>query len=123
MEDYKHIRLERLKQFAVNLCRTIKTRRADFVELALYRQLVRSGTAPALIYSEAISAESMDDLIHKMSIVLKELRETETNLEIISRVVDDPAIIDKFDILRAESIQLIAIFSRSISTCKAKKVK
>jgi four helix bundle protein len=65
----------------------------------------------------------MDDLIHKMSIVLKELRETETNLEIISRVVDDPAIIDKFDILRAESIQLIAIFSRSISTCKVKKVK
>jgi hypothetical protein len=48
----------------------------------------------------------MDDLIHKMSIVLKELRETETNLEIISRVVDDPAIIDKFDILRAESKKL-----------------
>jgi four helix bundle protein len=121
MVNYKLIRLERLKLFAVNLCRAIKTRRMDHVELVLYRQLVRSGTAPALIYSEALSAESMDDLIHKLSLVLKELRETQTNLEIISRVIDDPQLITLFDLLRVESSELIAIFSRSLSTCKKRK--
>mgnify|MGYP006217843063 CR=1 FL=1 len=34
-------------------------------------QLVRSGTAPALQYGEAQSAESRKDFIHKMKIALK----------------------------------------------------
>lgn len=39
-------------------------------------QLIRSGTSPAPNYGEAGSAESRKDLIHKMKISLKELRET-----------------------------------------------
>ena len=39
-------------------------------------QLVRSGTAPALNYGEAQSGESRKDFVHKIKIVLKELRET-----------------------------------------------
>ena len=39
-------------------------------------QLVRSGTAPALVYGEALAAESRRDFIHKMKIALKELRES-----------------------------------------------
>jgi four helix bundle protein len=38
-------------------------------------QLVRSGTSPALNYGEAQSGESRKDFIHKIKIVLKELRE------------------------------------------------
>ena len=44
-------------------------------------QIVRSGTSPALNYGEAQSAESQKDFVHKMQIVLKELRETKYVLD------------------------------------------
>jgi four helix bundle protein len=46
-------------------------------------QLVRSGTSPALNYGEAQSAESRKDFIHKLKVVLKELRESFICLKII----------------------------------------
>jgi four helix bundle protein len=39
-------------------------------------QLIRSGTSPALNYGEAQSGESRKDFIHKIKVVLKELRES-----------------------------------------------
>jgi len=48
-------------------------------------QIVRSGTAPALNYGEAQSGESKKDFIHKLKIVLKELREINVCLKIILR--------------------------------------
>src|SRR5215213_1101465 len=39
-------------------------------------QLVRCGTSPPPNYDEARAAESPADFIHKLSVVLKELRET-----------------------------------------------
>lgn len=39
-------------------------------------QIIRCGTSPAPNYGEAQSAESRSDFIHKMKIVIKELRET-----------------------------------------------
>lgn len=58
-------------------------------------QLSNSGTAPALIYGEAQAAESRADFLHKMKMVLKEIRESRVNLKIIKR---KPVIInDKVD--------------------------
>lgn len=48
-------------------------------------QLIRCGMAPALLYGEAQSAESRIDFVHKMKIVLKELKETRVCLKIISK--------------------------------------
>lgn len=48
-------------------------------------QLIRSGTSPTLNYGEAQSAESRKDVIHKLKIGLKELRETFVCLKIIKR--------------------------------------
>lgn len=39
-------------------------------------QILRSGTSISLNYGEAQSGESRKDFIHKMKIILKELRET-----------------------------------------------
>ena len=39
-------------------------------------QIIRSGTSMAFNYRKAQSAESKKDFIHKMQVVLKELRET-----------------------------------------------
>lgn len=48
-------------------------------------QLIRSGSSPALNYGEAQSAESRKDFIHKLKIILKELKESRICLKIIER--------------------------------------
>src|SRR6266550_7212978 len=46
-------------------------------------QLVRCGTSPAPNYAEACAAESRGDFVHKLGIVLKELRESRAWLRLI----------------------------------------
>ena len=77
-------------------------------------QLVRSGTAPALQYGEAQSAESRKDFIHKMKIALKELRESFICLKIIER--KKYATDQKLTNTILELDELIAIFVASIET-------
>ncbi len=83
-------------------------------------QLVRSGTAPALNYAEAQSAESRNDFIHKMKISLKELRETYVCLKIIYQ---KPLItsVEKLSAVMKENNGLISIFVKSIATAQSRK--
>jgi four helix bundle protein len=78
-------------------------------------QLIRSGTSSALNYGEAQSAESKRDFVHKLKIVLKELRESSVALKIAGELnfLDGPE--DTSQILD-ECHQLIAIFVKSIQT-------
>jgi len=80
-------------------------------------QVIRSSTATALNYAEAQSAESKKDFIHKLGIVLKELRETQASLRIIHRFSssEDKNIIIE---LLAENDELLAIFHKTIMTAK-----
>ena len=81
-------------------------------------QIVRSGTSPALHYGEAQSAESRADFVHKLKVLLKELRETLVSLKIIKRV----PLASKMDIIDKgliECNELIAIFNKSIETAKS----
>lgn len=79
-------------------------------------QLVRSGTAPALNYGEAQSAESRNDFIHKMKISAKELRETYNCLRIIRKRkwYAEEKLLQVLD----ENNQLISIFVKSIETAQ-----
>jgi len=74
---------ERLIEFAVVIIEISEslnnTRAGNYIS----GQLVRSGTSPALHYGEAQSAESRNDFIHKLKILLKELRESLVALKII----------------------------------------
>lgn len=81
-------------------------------------QMVRSGSAPALNYGEAQSAESQKDFIHKMQIILKELRETRICLKIIQR----KPLFEKHIVspVLKENEELIAIFAASIKTAKSR---
>jgi four helix bundle protein len=80
-------------------------------------QLSKSGTAPALIYGEAQAAESRADFLHKMRMVLKEIKETRINLKIIKR---KPVVVhQKVDIAFNEANELMAIFIKSIETAIA----
>ena len=80
-------------------------------------QLIRCGLAPALLYGEAQSAESRMDFVHKMKIVLKELKETRVCLKVITRakmITSSGRIND----IRSENEQLISIIAKSIDTAK-----
>ena len=77
-------------------------------------QLVRSGTAPALLYGEVQAAESNADFLHKAKLVLKELRETQVCHKIIrKRKYIDLAVIER---ALQENGELIAIFTASVKT-------
>ena len=80
-------------------------------------QLLRSGTASLPNHGEAQAAESAADYVHKMSICLKELRETRRWLLLTQRVplIKSP---DAIDALLQESEELIRIFFSSIRTAK-----
>ena len=85
-------------------------------------QIIRSSTSPALNYGEAQDAESNQDFIHKIKIILKELRETYIALKIINEL---KIYREKTDIDNAkdENNQLIAIFVASVKTAKSKLKK
>lgn len=84
-------------------------------------QLIRSSSSSALNYGEAQSAESPNDFIHKLKIVLKELRESRVCLKIILRKPLLPA--PKVHPVIDESNELIAIFLKSIETANRNKKK
>lgn len=113
---------KRLIQFA-SLCILVKrcvVRNYEGEHLA--KQLIRSSTSAALNYGEAQSAESPKDFIHKQSVLLKELRETYINLQILNEnnLCRDGAI-------NAQAIdecnQLISIFVVSIQTTRKNSKK
>ena len=80
-------------------------------------QLVRSGISPSLNYGEAQSDESRNDFIHKLKILLKELRETLVALKIIKRVSLTKKI-EKVDKGIIECNELNSIFVTSVGTAK-----
>jgi four helix bundle protein len=73
------------------------------------------------MYGEAQAAESRADFIHKMKMLLKELRETRISLRIINEklIVKHP----KVEASLKECNELIAIFTKSIETAKKNRVQ
>jgi four helix bundle protein len=80
-------------------------------------QLTRSCHSPAFNYGEVQAAESRNDFIHKMKIVLKELKECRIALKIIHKkgLIKST---DKLISVAKETEELIAIVATSISTAK-----
>ena len=104
----------RLIAFAVRIVRLANALPKSFAGQHFGKQVLRSGTAPALLYGEARGAESDKDFRHKCSIALKELRETYINLKIIDQ--SDLLKTIRLDELLDETNQLISIFVRTVRT-------
>ena len=80
-------------------------------------QLVRSCHSPTFNYGEAQAAESPKDFVHKMGVVLKELKECRTGLKVIrKKELIKP--VSKLEAVYKETEELIAIVAKSISTTK-----
>ncbi|MBW2567111.1 MAG: four helix bundle protein [Deltaproteobacteria bacterium] len=117
-EEVRKFDLEdRLVDFAVTIIDTVEALPRTRAGNHIAGQLVRCGTSPALNYGEAQSAESQKDFIHKIKIVLKELRETSICLKIIKRkpLIKPP---ERVDSILYECDELISIFVTSVSTAK-----
>jgi four helix bundle protein len=84
-------------------------------------QLVRSGTSPAPNYEEACAAESRADFSHKLSIGLKELRESRCWIKLIIKTNLLPE--HRMGELLDECNQLCNIMGRSIVTTKKNQGK
>jgi four helix bundle protein len=108
---------DRFVEFAARVIEVVETLPNTRAGNYIAGQIVRCGLAPALNYGEAQSAESRDDFIHKMKVVLKELKETRVCLKIISRKqMIKP--VSRLDSLKKECEELISITSTSIETAK-----
>ena len=108
---------DRLIDFAVQAINVAEALPRTEAGRYLSGQMIRSGTSPALVYGEAQSAESRKDFIHKVSIVLKELRETRINMRIMRKkgfLKDKPLIPAALE----EVNELISIFVKSIQTAR-----
>ncbi len=85
-------------------------------------QLIKSCHSPTFNYGEAQAAESTQDFIHKLGVVLKELKECRTALKIIRKkemIKPDAKLTDIYK----ETEELIAIIGKSISTARKNKGK
>ena len=75
--------VERLINFAARVGKVVDALPDTRMGRRIGGQLVRSGTSPAPNYEEACAAESRADFAHKLSICLKELRESRCWIRLI----------------------------------------
>ena len=83
------------------------------------KQLLRSGTSVGANYEEACAAQSRADFIHKLQIVLKEIRESLYWL----RLIEKAEILNgqRFNEIINETKQISNIIAQSIITAKKNK--
>jgi four helix bundle protein len=111
--------LERLIDFAARVGKVVDALPDTRMGRHVAGQLVRSGTSPAPNYEEGCAAESRADFIHKLSICLKELRESRSWIRLIIRTDMLPE--HRMGDLLDECNQLCNIIGQSIVTAKANR--
>jgi four helix bundle protein len=99
----------------VNLCKFLRENGGTGYDLS--KQLIRSGTSIGANIEEAQNAESTADFIHKMSISLKEARETNYWLKIL--IATEIMLKPRLQPLLNESHELIAIIYSIVKNTKA----
>ena len=111
----KHDLERRLIEFSVDIIKLSRKLDNSYAGKHLSYQLIRSGTSVSLNYGEALSGESKRDFIHKLKIILKELRETYICLTIIKEtfLCRDCKLLEE---VKIEANELICIFVTTINT-------
>ena len=109
---------ERLWKFAARVGKVVDGLPDTRLGRQVAGQLVRCGTAPGPNYDEGCAAESRADFAHKLSIVLKELKEPRGWLRFI--VIAELLPSKRISGLLDECEQLIKIAGKSIATAKGK---
>ena len=107
--------------FAIRIVKLYKYLVEEKAERVMSKQLLRSGTSIGANYSEALSAESNQDFVHKLAISQKEANETSFWLELL---YSTEYLTDKqYESLDADCTELRKIITSIILTAKQKKEK
>lgn len=118
MEERSKKISERLLDYGVEVIRITIELNKSMIVRNISGQLLRSGTSAGANYEESCGAESKADFIHKLQIVLKELRESLYWL----RLVQKSNILTNKNLnnLINETTQLGNIIAKSVITAKNK---
>ena len=114
----KGIIYDKAKQFSLNIIGLVKTLQQNG-EFIISKQIFRSATSIGANYSEALGSESDNDFIHKLSISLKEIHETQYWLDLLNEggFIDSNTYMTLFD----SSEELYKMISSSIITVKQRQ--
>lgn len=112
---------ERLWDFAARVGKIVDALPESRLGRHVAGQLVRCGTSAAPNYDESGAAESREDFVHKLSVALKELRETRGWLRFIvkAELLSAAKMSDAID----EAEQLCRILGKSVLTAKTPRPK
>ena len=110
---------DRLWLFSARVAKVVEALSDTHVGRHVLGQLVRCGTSSAPNYDEASAAESKADFVHKLSIALKEMKETRGWLRftIIAELMPQRKIANVLD----EAEQLCRILGKSLTTAKSSR--
>ena len=111
---------ERFMIYAVNIVKIEKQLCKTYSGCHIYVQYFRAGTSAGANYEEARAGENRADFIHKMQIVLKELRESHfwIKLCLAAKLISSEDESLKF--LFNESFESASITAKSVVTAKSK---
>ena len=104
--------------FALEIIKLYKHLTTNKKEFVLAKQILRSGTSIGANINEALAGQSKRDFIHKLSIALKEARETSYWLNLLKD--SDFIMLPEFDKLNSACNEIIKILNSIIITTKEK---
>ena len=107
---------ERLLDYGLRIVKVVEAMPGTVAGRRIGDQLLRCGTSVGANYQEAQAAESKADFAHKLQLSLKELRESNYWLLLISKAKTLPP--SRLEELIDESHQLRAILSKAVATAK-----
>jgi four helix bundle protein len=110
---------DRLLKFAVAVIKIVHNLPTNPVGRHIGGQILRAGTSPGANYEESRGAESRSDFIHKLGIVLKELKETRFWLRVLINA--DILAPQRIEPVLNECEELCAIVAKSVVTAKKNK--
>lgn len=122
MENRKYDLEDRLVGYSCRMIDVVEalpnTRAGNYIA----GQLIKSCMSPTFNYGEVQGAESRNDFVHKLGVVLKELKECRSALKIIiKKTLIKP--VSKLTGVYKETEELIAIMAKSIETATLNKSK
>jgi four helix bundle protein len=119
LSNYKLDLSDRLLEFAAASIKLSATLAGTYAGKYIAGQLLRSACSAGANYEEACGAESRADFIHKLQIVLKELKESLYWLRLAGKSsllrCDDTS-------LTEEATSLVNIIAKSVITAKRNKL-
>lgn len=104
--------------FAIRIINLYKFLKKEHKEFVLSQQIIKSGTSVGAIVRESEHAESLKDFVHKLSIGLKEINETEYWLDLLfaTEYINEKM----YDSLKSDCVELIKLLTASVKTSKTK---